>query len=984
MSSKIFWKLLASVLFLAYALHHLFPLQTTPFDKYIETRATANQEDFKKVLEEARGRVTAYHDTDVPAEKKSKTIYEALRDIGAGRGKSGVPIKLEQFFTDMTLVNDLNIERRNNFVLQELLLQSQGKLKLGLDLQGGASFTLRIDTKHFEPKPEDVEAARKVALKEATQGLLNPEDPGIPAEQKAEVSQKWEEALTKADKRAKEIAEENASAAKVRLKEGLERVVTIMEGRVNATGVAEPMIRRVGSDSIEIQLPGADAANDPNIINALKKPAKLEFSMVHRYLRPDSGMPEHKIVPLRETPGDQASPIINYEVLYLRREDRKTGKVEETPYYVRAKADAGGNIIKMARGREAAPGEDTPYTTVMEFTSEGAKKFGQLTGAIADKNNEELDKYGSVQSQGALAIVLDGKLQQAPGLARRGNERYRAIDAGSAIIGANSLRDAVDLANVLNNPLEFELELQDSKQVGASLAEDAKEKSISAATVGIGLVLVFMVLYYLWAGLISVVGLVLNVVLMLGIMAAFQATITLPGVAALVLTVGMAVDANILIFERIREELSEGKAFKTAVQNGYDRAQATILDVNLTSLMSAVILMWQGTGPVRGFGVILAIGLVTTVFTSLVTCRALQEFCVNKNMLTHIFGLNLFKGNTKFRFLNVAKPAFTLSWIIALSGVAMLLYRGNDVLSKDFKGGEAAVVRVVKGKTPLNTGEIIAAAKAAGVGDVTANYQTALGGEQEVTLRIETELSATATKRLELKEKLPDFTQANKAVAAVAKAFPEHFPQGMLDDLVVGRESIGGAVSEGLQRNALLSMFLALLGIAIYVGLRFEAGMGMGAFLSSLHDVLLTSGLYILAGKQFSIAMIAAILMVIGYSINDTIVVFDRIREEMKRHPGMNLRDVIHLSINRTLSRTVLTSLTILLSAIALWLLGAGDVKEYGLIFVFGVFTGTFSSIYIASPIFYWWHRGERGSVEQAEAQVRYEWEAGSEAKAKS
>lgn len=988
MSSKILWKLIASALFLAYALHHLFPIESTPFEEAIQAQVSANQDGFKALLTEARERVaTDSAAATAKGETSQTTIYSALYDIGAGKGKSGKTVDLQkEFFPDLRVVTDPNIARRNSYLLRDILQRAQGKLKLGLDLEGGVSFTLRVDPKNFEVNAEELEKMRSDAIRDATKGLRNPNDPALANPQEKEAAtKKWNEAIATATQTAEKNASDTTESAKDRIKQALERAIAVMETRVNSLGVSEPLIRVVGDYSIEIQLAGENAANNPEILNTLKKPARLEFKLVHRYETPAPGTPEHRIVLLRENPADEASPMTNYEVLYLRDEDRQTGIIRETPLYVKRKADASGNIIKRASARQGQPEEDSPFHTVMEFTSDGARKFGRLTGVIAEKNNEELDLHGALRTSGRLAIVLDGKLVQAPGVSPmnsrlrpdKNTNRFHALDSGSASIGAQTLKEAQDLANVLNNPLEFPLTLQDSKQIGASLAKDAKEKSINASAVGIGLILVFMLVYYLWAGLISVVGLVLNVVLMLGLMAAFEARITLPGVAALVLTIGMAVDANILIFERIREELSMGKPFKAAVHSGYDRAQATILDVNLTSLMSAAILIYMGTGPVRGFGIILAIGLITTVFTSLVTCRALQEFCVEKNILNRIFGLNLFKGNTRYQFLNVAKPAFAISWMLAVASIAAIAVRGSDAFSKDFKGGEAAVVKIVPGSTQLDAGEIQKIAATAGVADVTATYQSALSGSNEVTLRIETELSSG--KKTDAGTPLPDFTQVNKAIQAVRDKHPGHFPQGKLDEVVVGRESIGGAVSENLQRNALLSIFFALLGIAIYVALRFEAGMGLGAFISSLHDVLLTSGLYILAGKQFSISMIAAILMVIGYSINDTIVVFDRIREEMKRNPGMSLRDVIHLSINRTLSRTVLTSATIFLSALALWLLGAGDVQEYGLIFVLGVVTGTFSSIYIASPIFYWWHKGQRDSVERAEAQVRYSWEAGSE-----
>jgi SecD/SecF fusion protein len=984
---KVFWKILLSLLFLGYAFWKLLPVSTTPFEEYMETRATvedpALKTEYRQLLDEAKKRIV---------EKKSKTLYEALRDLSEGKGDpkgvtGGKSPDFRRYFPDIHLLRDPNIARRNGHILRELLAQSQGKLKLGLDLQGGVSFTLQIDAEKAVTPEEEREILEKAGFA-ATRGLTDPSSPEVPAAEKAATQAKWDTAMEQAKKDAAKIVQERKDASKSRLNsESLERAIAVMEGRVNAYGVAEPLIRVMGVDKIEIQLPGRDIANNPEAINALKKPAKLEFRMVHRYLRPSKDERENTVKRLRENPNDPSSPNDMYEVLIQRHEVKygeesryglKAGEISETPYYVKTKAEAQGNIVKQARPYSQ---DSFNWQTSIDFTSEGARVFGKLTGEIAKGNNEQLDRSGRVDYDGKMAIVLDGKLVLAPGVKIDETlKRYRAIAGGAASIDANGRQDAADLSNVLNNPLEFELKLLESRQVSASLAEDAQERSVVAVLVGVALVVFFMLICYLCAGFISVIGLVLNVIITLGLMAAFGATITLPGIAALVLTIGMAVDANILVFERIHEELASGKPLKAAVREGYDMAQATIIDANLTTLMSAAVLIFMGTGSVKGFGVILAIGIVATVFTVLVTCRGLQEFFVNRNIHLPMFGVRFFKQLTHFRFLDVAKPAFAISWGILILCIGALLYKGGDAFSKDFKGGEAITVQIAPGQTEKDPGELVKAATDVGVADVSVTYQSTLGGSGDRLLRIETELSANAKAKKADGTALDDFTQVSKALDAVRAKFPDHFPKGDLNPM---RESVGGAVSGSLQKNAVTSMLLALLGIALYVSLRFEPGMGLGAFVSSLHDVLLTAGLYILVGNQFSVSMIAAILMVIGYSINDTIIVFDRIREEMKRHPGMSLRDVVHLSINRTLSRTLLTSLTVFLSAFALWQFGAGDVKEYGLIFVFGVLTGTFSSIFIASPIFYWWHKGQRGSVEKAEAQVRYEWEAGTEVKTK-
>jgi SecD/SecF fusion protein len=247
-------------------------------------------------------------------------------------------------------------------------------------------------------------------------------------------------------------------------------------------------------------------------------------------------------------------------------------------------------------------------------------------------------------------------------------------------------------------------------------------------------------------------------------------------------------------------------------------------------------------------------------------------------------------------------------------------------------------------------------------------------GGGEPTLRIETELTKDRTKG--------DFANVTSIVSTLKSQYPECLKDAArpVDQLMLSREAVGGSVSSELRMNAIWSVLLALLGIGIYVTLRFESGFGVAAMVATLHDVLMTVALFVLFGGQFNATLIAAILLIIGYSINDTIVVFDRIREELDSNPSRSLRDIIHMAINRTLSRTILTSATVFLCAVALFVFGAGDVRLYGEIFIYGVLTGTFSSIFIASPIFYWWHKGERKGVDDAELPKSYSWEAGSDA----
>jgi len=896
-----FWKIAVSLVALAVAWFEFHPIAPIPLDQFVPAQVIAQKSEFDKLHTEALERVKHYKDAAVAADKKSVSYFQALRDIGEGRGRA-TPVDFRPFFfTEAQIVREPDQTKRNGIVLKQLMVSSQGRLKLGLDLQGGVSFTLKVD-------PTGAESGEKGA----------------------------------GDK-------SNVSHADM-----VNQAIQVMEQRVNQFGVAEPVIRPVGDLSLEVQLPGEDAANNPDVIDALKKPAKLEFRQVHRTERPSETDRERS---LRSLPVDPmlgaASAISTYEVLTLRDVDSRSGAITINRYFVKKAADATGKIIKSASGRSD---DGISFYVDMKFTDEGSKKFGDLTAKIAEGNS---------RSVGQLAIVLDGKLQSAPTV----KEAIRST--GATITGSFSREEAVELANVLNNPLEFPLITQDVTSVGPSLAKDAQGKSVTASLVAVGLVIFFMVGFYVWGGFIAVAGMVLNLTMMLGAMAYFGATITLPGVAALVLTLGMAVDANILILERVREEARAGKDRAVSLREGYNRATWTIVDANLTHLLVALILAFMGTGPVRGFGITLIFGIFTTLFTTLVTCRGLQELALARGIMSRIFGLPVFKPTLDIPFLKYARIAFIISWAVIALGISELAYKGKEAFGKDFRGGESTLVAIAPG-AKVDTGKIAALAASIGLADTTVTVQTPVGGG-EPTLRIETELTKDKSKG--------EFANVAAIVGAIKAKNPEILKDrgASVDKLMLSREAIGGSVSGELRSNAIWSVVLALVGIGIYVSLRFETGFGVAAMVATLHDVLMTVALFVFFGGQFNAALIAAILLIIGYSVNDTIVVFDRIREELQNNPGRELRDVIHFAINRTLSRTILTSATVFLCAVALWAFGAGDVRLYGEVFIYGVLTGTFSSIFIASPIFYWWHKGDRKGVDAAELPRTYSWEAGSD-----
>jgi SecD/SecF fusion protein len=778
-------------------------------------------------------------------------------------------IDLAPYFSDIPLQDIKNLKKKNRILLTELLRRSKGEINLGLDLNGGVSITFEVD-------PASLSEDRFFRQRQ------------------------------------------------------LEDARTVILDRVDGLGVAEPVVRLKGANLIEVQMPGINTQDNPNIAETIGAPALLEFKLVHRTARPRPG----------------AAAPLGYEVKVQETEDPETGEIVETPVFVKIIPAMTGEIIQ-----EAAPQitQTGGFEVTMDFTNEGKAQFAEVTGQIARGNTDF--------SIGQMAIVLDGKLISAPTVRER-------INSDSArITGSFDQREAFELANALNNPLAVEMQVAEMYEVGPTLASDARDASVRAALFGGALVILFMILYYGLAGLVATLTVILNVFLVLGALASFDATITLPGVAAVVLTIGMAVDAIILIFERIREELKAGKSVHAALISGYDKAFSTIVDANVTTLITALILVWLGSGPVKGFGVTLSAGILATVFCSLITSRFVLEGLVVAGIVKKPFRFQLFK-DTEFAFLNHAGKAFGVSWALVLVGVTSFIFHFDQAFGIDFTGGDELSVRYTQAISSADVDSVAESAsftsksgEEQSFGEVNTFFQTPLGSENEI-LVIQTEPQ-----------------KGSQFIVALQEAFPN---AGIEE---IGLTQIGSAVGDEVTRSAMISIAVALLGILLYIAFRFEFGYGMGAVVATVHDMLMTIGIFVTLGEffgigsgQFSAPMIAAILMTLGYSINDTIVVFDRVREELELNPGMNLKKVIHLSINRVLNRTVLTSLTTFFAALMLFLFGAGVIQDFALVFLIGIVTGTFSSMFIASPVFFWYHKGDRKSVEKGEILPTYDW----------
>ncbi len=759
------------------------------------------------------------------------------------------------FFPEVNLRDIANQNKRNDILLKHILKTAQSNLRLGLDLKGGVGVTLKIA--------------------------------------------------------------EDAPGSKFEQAEQLKDAIEIMGSRLDGHGVAEPIIRPVGDDAIEIQIAGLSTKDNPEVLDDLKKPARLEFRAVHETLYPNT-------TPINKYP-------VGYEVLAEESEDRQTGEVIERRMFVKLIPEATGEIVDDAYMSQTQTGG---FQVNLEMTSEGADILAAVTEKMIGK---------------PLAIVLDGKLYSAPTV-------NGVLAKRAQITGSYSQREAFDLANVLNNPLAVELRVDQMYEVQPTLAEGARASSISAAQWGAGLVIGFMLIYYFAGGLVAIISSIVNMIIVLGVLASLGATLTLPGVAALILTLGMGVDANILIFERIREELKTGKSIKNATAGAFSKVTSTIVDANVTTLITASILIWLGTGPVKGFGITLAIGICASIFCALVVTRFLVDFLVHRIGLRKVLGMDIFPSK-KLDFFKFRKPAFILSWLIVLAGVISVVVHHDNILGKDFTGGDEMTVDYDQ---RLGTDEIMQVVVDQDLGDVTPIYQSLIGQNVEV-LKLQT-----------------PFDEARPVLEQLQAAFPD------ANLREAGITQIGASVSKSIQWNALSSVLCALGGILLYVAFRFEVGYGVGAVIATVHDVLMTIGIFVICGEldifvsgQFTAPMLAAILMIVGYSINDTIVAFDRIREELELNPGTDLRSIINLALSRVFSRTLLTSITTLLAALSLYIFGAGVITDFSFIFIIGILTGTFSSIFIASPVFYWWHKGDRRHVEEHQlTPKRYDWES--------
>ncbi len=766
---------------------------------------------------------------------------------------------LQKYFPGFNAGNQV---RPNLYILNRLQRAASGKIKLGLDLQGGTAYLVEMNTE---------------TLAQGTN----------------------------------QVTEADVSGA-------ISQAIEVLRKRIDRFGVAEPVFQAAGNNQILIQMPGLSPSDKEAAQIQIKKPAFLEFRMVH----------DRSQDIVDEKTGALLGPVPpGYEV--LKHIEQLPGGKQQMEAAVVKKAPQGhvapdylaGDIITRAG---LSYGNLGGMEIHFELSAEGGKKFGEITTA---------------NSGHRMAIVLDGDLYSAPNI----NEPI--LTGSGQITGHYTPEEARTLVNVLQNPLRGSLKILSSQDVEPTLGQDNIKSGINASLYAVIGVSIFMLVYYMMAGIAANIALLTNVIILLGVMCAAGTTFTLPGIAGGVLTVGMAVDANVLIYERIREELAKGKSLKGAIDAGYARAFGTIFDSHVTTLISSIILIWMGTGEIKGFGVTLTIGVAASLFTALVVTRLIFNFLTERNILKSLTMLHLVKSS-KVNFMGFAKPLAIVSTLFIVVALGFGISRGEKLFGVDFLGGDSTTFSYAQ---KVEVEQVRSVLTAAGEKDLQLQYQKDVSSGKE-TLNV---------------------TSASGSADKVKSALAEKFPAAQFK--AVGGFSVGASVGKEIQKSAVAASLLAMLGILAYVAFRYEFSFAVAAIIAVLHDVLFTLGAFCIAnavsGRQFSATVVAAVLTIIGFSINDKIVIFDRIREDLKLGVRGSFKDIINLALNQTLSRTIITSGTVFIATLVLFIWGGGAINDFAFTFLIGIIVGTYSSIFIASVIVLWWHKGERPNIGAA-AQV--------------
>jgi SecD/SecF fusion protein len=689
-----------------------------------------------------------------------------------------------------------------------------GKLKLGLDLQGGMHLVLRVDTDK------------------------------IPLDQREDAT---------------------------------ERALEVIRNRIDRFGVEEPSIQRQGKDQIVIQLPGI--TDRENALNLIGQTALLEFKLVA----------DNQSLLSQENP-----QIPDGMRIYQQKEGPDILLEDATLVEGKSLVDA----FFQHTGDFGEPGVS------IRFNAEGGKNFATVTSRFTGRQ---------------LAIILDDVVLSAPVI------REAILSGEAQITGSFSREEASLLAISLKaGALPAPIQIEEERSIGPTLGKDSIRQGIQATLYAGLAVVAFMAVYYLMAGLIADLALCLNILIIGACLAYAKATLTLPGIAGVILTIGMAVDMNVLIMERIREELRIGKKVQAAIASGYRRASTAIIDSNLTTLITALILIFLASGPVRGFALTLAIGIGASFFTGLFVTRVVFDIFLSARKFESLPMLSFIKKTPSIPFMKLRTLMFSLSAIIILGALYVSVTKVPEHLGVDFDGG---VLQEYRFDNPVSVSEVREALYEGGYGKaVIQNY----GNPHDIVIRSPEGSNEDIRRMIETQ-----FVSNPHELRRI--------------------ESVGPVIGRELRRKSLLAALFSLLSILVYLAFRFEFRYSIAAVLALIHDALVCLGAMVLTGRELSIPVLAALLTVVGYSVNDTIVNFDRIRENTKKGGKDPYDAIVNRSINETLSRTLLTSFTTLMVVVSLYFFGGTVINDFAFIMIVGVLSGTYSSLYVACPVVIAW-----------------------------
>ncbi len=683
----------------------------------------------------------------------------------------------------------------------------------------------------------------------------------------------------------------------------------IVRRRIDEAGTREPTIQRQGERRILVQVPGIGSADE--LLGLIGKTAKLTFHAVEGF-GADAQNPG---------PGQFIARSPEGEDFLLERRAILTGE----------------NLVDAQLGFHHQNG--LPVVN-FRFDAVGARIFGDYTSANVGQ---------------LFATVLDEAVITAPRI-------QSPILGGAGFIEGNfTVESATELAILLRaGALPASIEILQQRTIGPDLGADSISAGKAATLLAFGAVLIFMALVYRRFGLFANIALITNVALIFGLLSVVGATLTLPGIAGIVLTIGMAVDANVLIFERIREELRSSKKISRAIERGYEQAFSAIIDANITTLIAAVILFAMGSGPVKGFAVTLGIGIVTSVFTATLFTRLMVVAWLERARpkTLEVARIKLVPEKTKINFLGLRRAWVTVSCALVAGSILLAAILGLN-FGIDFRGGTMMIagtpdkVEISSYRDTLNGLDI---------GDVSVTEISSpaeeLGADSRNSVMI----------RVEQQGNDPEIQQ--DVILAVKAALGDALPGVQF----LATEAVGAKVSAELLQAGIIAVALAVLAVLIYIWLRFEWQFGLGAVIALVHDVALTIGAFALFQIEFNLSIIAAILTIVGYSLNDTVVVFDRVRENLRKYKKMPLLDLLNQSVNETLSRTLMTSITTLIALIAMFVLGPAVIQGFTFAMILGIIIGTYSSIFVAAVTLVWlgvkrdWSTGE----EAAKAGVQF------------